>query len=72
MLHLEEERDYLLYEITNTYPEEVQQILHEYDNIISKGSHDIGNYISVEHAIRLVSEVPVVRKMGYHIPKEHQ
>src|SRR6266542_1921284 len=34
MLHLEEERDYLLYEITDTYPEEVQKILHEYDDII--------------------------------------
>src|SRR6266498_2077738 len=29
MLHLEEERDYLLYEITDTYPEEVQKILEE-------------------------------------------
>ncbi len=37
MLHLEEERDYLLYEITDTYPEEVQRILHEYDDIVSKG-----------------------------------
>ena len=72
MLHLEEERDYLLYEITDTYPEEVQKILHEYDDIVSKGAHDIGNCTSVEHAIRLVSEVPVVRKMGYHTSKEHQ
>src|SRR6266511_6443874 len=72
MLHLEKERDYLLYEITDTYPEEVQQILHEYDNIVSKGAHDIGNCTSVEHAIRLVSEVPVVGKMGYHTPKEYK
>ncbi len=72
MLHLEEERDYLLYEITDTYPEEVQKILEEYDDIVSKGAHDIGNCTSVEHAIRLVSEVPVVGKMGYHTPKEHK
>src|SRR6266542_3670563 len=72
MLHLEEERDYLLYEITDTYPEKVQQIFHEYDDIVSKGAHDIGNCTSVEHAIRLISEVPVVEKMGYHIPKEHK
>ena len=72
MLHLEEDRDYLLYEITDTYPEEVQQILYEYDDIVSKGAHDIGNCTNVEHAIRLVSEVPVVRKMGYHTSKEHQ
>ncbi len=72
MLHLEEERDYLLYEITDTYPKEVQKILEEYDDIVSKGTHDIGNCTSVEHAIRLVSEVPVVGKMGYHTPKEHK
>ncbi len=72
MLHLEEERDYLLYEITDTYPEEVQKILEEYDDIVSKGAHDIGNCTSVEHAIRLVSEVPVVGKMGYHTLKEHK
>jgi len=72
MLHLEEERDYLLYEITDTYLEEVQKILREYDDIVSKGTHDIGNCTSVEHTIRLVSEVPVVRKMGYHTSKEHQ
>ncbi len=71
MLHLEEERDYLLYEIMNTYPEEVQKILHEYENIVSKGAHDIGNCTSVEHAIRLISEVPVIGKMKYHTPKEH-
>src|SRR6266498_4406154 len=72
MLHLEEERDYLLYEITDTYSEEVQKILKEYDDIVSKRAHDIGNYTSVEHTIRLVSEVPVVGKMRYHTPKEHQ
>ena len=72
MLHLEEERDYFLYEITDTYPEEVQQILYEYDDIVSKGAHDIRNCTSVEHAIRLVSKVPVVGKMGYHTPKEHK
>ena len=72
MLYLEEDRDYLLYEIMDTYPEEVQKILREYDDIVSKGAHDIENCTNIEHAIRLVSEVPVVRKMGYHTPKEHQ
>src|SRR6266542_5479567 len=72
MLHLEEERDYLLYEIMDTYPKEVQKILHEYDDIVSKGAHNIGNCTSVEHVIRLISEIPVVGKMGYHTPKEHQ
>src|SRR6266498_5706512 len=72
MLHLEEERGYLLYEITDTYPEEIQQILHEYDDIVSKGPHDIGNCTSVEHTIRLINEVPVIRKMEYHTSKKHQ
>src|SRR6266542_287405 len=72
MLHLKEERDYLLYEITDTYPEEVQKILEEYDDIVSKGAHDIRNCTSVEHIIRLISEVPVVGKMGYPTPREHK
>ncbi len=72
ILHLEEERDYLLYEITDTYPEEVQKILQEYDDIVSKRAHDIGNCTSVEHAIRLISEASVVRKMGYHTPKKYK
>src|SRR6266498_3548839 len=72
MLHLEEERDYLLYEIIDTYPEEVQKILQEYDDIVSKGTHDIGNCTSVEHAIRLISEVPVVGKIGYQTKKEQK
>src|SRR6266540_3646466 len=72
MLHLEKERDYLLYEITDIYPEDLQKILQEYYDIVSKGAHDIGNCTSVEHAIRLVSEVPVVGKMGYYTPKEHK
>src|SRR6266540_4376477 len=72
MLHLEKKKNYFLYEITDTYPKEVQKILEEYDDIVSKGAHDIRNCTSVEHMIRLVSEVPVVRKMGYHTPKEHK
>jgi len=72
MLYLKEERGYLLYEITDIYPEEVQKILHEYDDIVSKGAHNIRNCTNVEHAIRLINEVPVVRKMGYHTLKEHQ
>src|SRR6266498_5937618 len=72
ILHLEEERDYLLYEIMDIYPEEVQKILYEYDDIVSKGTHNIRNCTSVEHAIRLVNEVSVMGKIGYYIPKEHQ
>ncbi len=34
MLHLEEEREYFLYEITDIYLEEVQKIFYEYDTIL--------------------------------------
>jgi len=36
MLHLEDELEANLYEITATYSEEVQQILNEFDEIVSK------------------------------------
>src|SRR6266498_1906981 len=38
-------------------------ILHffnEFDKIVSKGPHDIGNCLTIEHAIRLTTDVPVV------------
>ncbi len=72
MLHLKNEVEANLYEITATYPEEVQQILNEFDEIVSKGSYDIGNCLNIEHVIRLTTDVLVIGKMGYHIPKEHK
>ncbi len=61
-----------LYEIILTYLEEVQQILNEFDKIVSKGSHDIRNCLTIKHVIRLTTDVPVVGKMGYHIPKKYK
>ncbi len=72
MLYLRDELEANLYEITLTYLEEVQQILNKFDEIVSKEPHDIGNYLTIEYAIRLITNGPVVRKMGYHIPKEHK
>ncbi len=61
-----------LYEIITTYLEEVQQIFSEFDEIVSKGSYDIGNCLTIEHVIRLTIDIPVVEKMGYYISKEHK
>ncbi len=72
MLHLEDELKANLYEITLTYSEEVQQFFNKFDEIILKGSHDIGNCMMIEYTIRLTTDVLVVEKMGYHTPKEHK
>ncbi len=72
MLHLGDKLEVNLYEIILTYLEEVQQILNEFDKIVSKGSHDIRNCLTIKHVIRLTTDVPVVGKMGYHIPKKYK
>ncbi len=69
MLHLEDELEANLYEIIATYPKE---ILNEFDDIVLKGPHDIRNCLTVEYVIRLTTDVSVVGKMRYHIPKEHK
>ena len=61
-----------LYKITSTYSKEVQQILNEFDEIVSKRAHDIRNCQTIEHAIRLITDIPVIGKMKYYIPKEYK
>jgi len=46
--------------------------LKEYDDIVSRGAHDIGNCQTIEHAIRLMDETPVVGKQGHRSPREHE
>ena len=76
MLHLEDEREARLFEITGTEGIEVEQtlkvILEEYDDVVSRGAHDIGNCRTIEHAIRLLDETPVVGKQGHRSPREHE
>ncbi len=76
MLHLEDKREARLFEITGTEGTEVEQalkaILKEYDDIVSRGAHDIGNCRTIEHAIRLLDETPVVGKQGHRSPREHE
>src|SRR6266508_1429037 len=76
MFHLEDEREAQLFEITGTEGTEVEQalkiILEEYDDVVSRGAHDIGNCRTIEHAIRLLDETPVVGKQGHRSPREHE
>ncbi len=76
MLHLEDEREAWLFEITRTEGTEVEQILkiilEEYDDVVSQEAHNIGNCQTIEHAIRLMDETPVVRKQGHRSLREHE
>ena len=76
MLHLEDERETRLFEITGIEGTEVEQtlkiILEEYDDVVSQEAHDIGNCRTIEHAIRLMDETPVVGKQGHRSPREHE
>src|SRR6266542_2086152 len=76
MLHLEDEREAQLFEITGIEETEVERafkiILEEFDDVVSREAHDIGNCQTIEHAIRLLDETPVVGKQGHRSPKEHE
>jgi len=66
MLHLENEREARLFEITGMEGTEVEKalkiILEEYDDVISRGAHDIENCRTIEHVIRLLDETLIVGK----------
>ena len=76
MLHLEDEREARLFEIMGTEGTEVEQalkmILEEFDDVVSRGAHDIGNCRTIEYAIRLMDETPVVGKQGHRSSREHE
>ncbi len=76
ILHLEDEREARLFEITGTEGTEVEQvlkiILEEFDDVVSRGAHDIRNCRTIEHAIRLMDETPVVGKQGHRSSKKHE
>jgi len=76
MLYLEDEREAWLFEITGTEGTEVEQILKmilkEFDDVVSRGVHDIENCRIIEHAIRLIDETPVVGKQNHWSLREHE
>src|ERR1043165_1443392 len=51
---------------------EVEELLREYQDIVSKGDHDIGNCDIVEHAIRLIDDIPTTCRLRPRSPKENE
>ncbi len=76
MLHLEDEREAWLFEITGTEGTEVKQalkiILEEYDDVVLWGAYDIENCRTIEYTIRLLDEILVVGKQGYWSLREYE
>jgi len=76
MLHLEDEREARLFEIIEIEETEIEKalktILEEYDDIVFQGAHNIRNCQTIEHAVKLLDEIPVVGKQGHRSPREHE
>jgi len=57
----------------NTHIKEMlDKILNEYDDVVSKGSHDIGNYKLVKHDIRLTDERSIKHKQSFRSAKKNE
>ncbi len=60
-------------EVMDTHIKEMlDEILIEYDDVVSKGSHDIGNCKLVKHDIRLNNERPIKCKQSSRSAKENE
>ena len=60
-------------EVMDIHVKEIlDEILNEYDDVVSKGSHDIGNYKLVKHDIRLNDERPIKRRQSPRSAKENE
>ncbi len=60
-------------EVIDTHIKEMlDKILNEYDVVVSKGSHDIGNCKLVKHDIRLNDERPIKWKQSPRSAKENK
>ncbi len=60
-------------EVMDTHVKEMlDKILNEYDDVVSKGPHDIGNCKLVKHDIRLNDERPIKRKQSPRSAKENE
>ncbi len=66
MFYLKDKREARLFKITGIEGTEVEEalkvILKEYDNIVSRKVHDIGNCQTIEYIIRLLDEISVMKK----------
>src|SRR6266498_3617313 len=60
-------------EVMDTYVKEIlDEILTEYDDVVSKESYDIGHYKLMKHDIRLNDERPIKRKQSSRSAKENK
>ena len=60
-------------EVMNTHVKGMlNEILSEYDNVVSKGPHDIGNCKLIKHDIRLNDERPIKCKQSPRSAKENE
>ncbi len=60
-------------EMIDTHVKEMlDEILNKYDDVVSKGPHDIGNCKLVKHDIRLNDERPIKRKQSSRLAKENE
>src|SRR6266498_839617 len=60
-------------EVIDTYVKEMlDEILNEYDNVVSKGPYDIGNCTQVKHDIRLNDERSIKCKQSPRSAKENE
>src|SRR6266540_1237410 len=60
-------------EVMDTHVKKMlDKILNEYDDVVSKGPHDIGNCKLVKHDIRLNDERPIKRKQSPRSAKENE
>ncbi len=60
-------------EVMDTHIKEMlDEILNEYNNVVSKGPHDIRNYIQVKHNIRLNDERSIKYKQSSRLAKKNE
>ena len=77
---IEMEKEFNIYQMTDwseeteetTTQEEIDEILNEFQDIVSKGDHDIGNCNLIEHAIRLTGDIPTTCRLRQRSPKENE
>jgi len=60
-------------EVIDTHVKEIlNEILNEYDDVVSKGSYNIGNCKLIKHDIRLNDEKPIKQKQSSRSAKENE
>ena len=77
---IEMEEEFNIYQMTDwseeveetITQEEIDEIFNEFQDIVSKGNHDIGNCNLIEHAIKLTDDIPTTYRLRQRSPKENE